>query len=102
VRKRKPVYPVARTATSQPRAAVGDSPYARQSVVTIDMRAAAGRDDIAVGDRVQVGGTGLFAGEFAVVESMAKGVIPSAMIRTDAGGRRRVRTVDLQPTGTVD
>jgi hypothetical protein len=94
VRKRKTIYPVARTATSQRRAA-GDAPYVRPSVVTIDMKAGAGRDDIAVGDRIQIGGSGLFAGEFGVVESTARGAIPSAQIQTDAGGRRRVRMVDL-------
>ena len=47
--------------------------------------------------RVVIMGTGLYAGETAVVESLAGGVIPAANVRTEAGRTRRVRTVDLAP-----
>ena len=47
--------------------------------------------------RVTIMGTGLYAGETAVVESIAGGVIPAANVRTEAGRTRRVRTIDLAP-----
>ena len=47
--------------------------------------------------RVSIMGTGLYAGETAVVESIAGGVIPAADVRTEAGRTRRVRTIDLVP-----
>ena len=39
-----------------------------------------------------------FAGELATVESLVSGVIPAAVVRTDAGRTRRVRAVDLHET----
>jgi hypothetical protein len=39
--------------------------------------------------------SGLYAGEMATVESVVGGVIPAAVIRTDAGRTRRVRAIDL-------
>jgi hypothetical protein len=56
-----------------------------------------GRADIVQGARVQIT-SGLFAGEFAIVESIVGGVIPAAVVRTEAGRTRRARTVDLIPT----
>ena len=41
-------------------------------------------------------GSGLYNGEAAVVESLPGGVIPSALVRTEAGRTRRVRTIDLE------
>jgi hypothetical protein len=55
-----------------------------------------GRADIVQGARVQIT-SGLFAGEFAIVESVVGGVIPAAVVRTEAGRTRRTRTVDLVP-----
>ena len=37
-----------------------------------------------------------FRGEAAVVESLPGGVIPSALVRTEGGRTRRVRTIDLE------
>ena len=54
-----------------------------------------GRADILQGSRVQIA-SGLYAGELAIVESVVGGVIPAAVVRTEAGRTRRVRTVDLQ------
>jgi hypothetical protein len=98
VRKRKVNYPVARTATRQVRTAglPGDPGYVRSTVAEINLAALTGRDDIAVGDRVRIGGGGLYAGELAVVDSIVSGLIPAAMVRTDAGKTRRVRAVDLE------
>jgi len=45
--------------------------------------------------RVSILGTGLYAGEVAVVERIVAGVIPAADVRTEAGRTRRVRTIDL-------
>ncbi len=95
MRKRKQTYPPARTATSQ-RAANRDVPFQRPTVVSIDLAARAGGGDFAVGDRVRINGTGLYAGETAVVEALAGTAIPSVFVRTDAGGTRRVRTIDVE------
>lgn len=95
-RKRKVTYPVARTATKQPRAFDG-LPIVRPTVVEIEMHAGSGRTDLAVGDRVRIIGTGLYSGEAAVIEKFAAGAIPAALVRTDAGRTRQVRTVDLEP-----
>ena len=98
MRKRKVTYPPAKTATRKPRTAglPGDPGYARPTVAAIDVTALAGRDDIAVGQRVRIGGDGLYSGETAVVESLVGGLIPAAMVRTEADKTRRVRAVDLQ------
>jgi hypothetical protein len=98
MRKRKVTYPVARTATKQPRNAglPGDPGYVRTTVATINLAALDVRDDLLVGGRVKIGGAGLYAGELAVIESLVGGIIPAAMVRTDAGKTRRVRTVDLE------
>jgi len=98
MRKRKVTYPTAKTATRKPRTAglSSDPSYVRSTVAEIDLNALAGRDDIAVGHRVRIGGDGLYSGETAVVESLVGGLIPAAMVRTEAGKTRRVRAVDLQ------
>ena len=96
-RKRKVVYPPARTATRQPQNQGPDPTYVRQSVVAIDLNAGSGRDGLAVGDRVRIVGSGLYSGEAAVIEKFATGVIPAALVRTEAGRTRQVRTIDLEP-----
>jgi hypothetical protein len=48
---------------------------------------------------VRILGDGLYAGEAATVEAAASGIIPSALVRTDAGHVRRVRTIDLEAVG---
>jgi hypothetical protein len=98
-RKRKVNYPPARTATR--RAPVSDSePRVRPTVVSIDLSAARGRDDLKVNDRVRIGGTGLYAGEFATIERFAAGIIPAAVVRTDADHTRQVRLIDLEIVGS--
>ncbi len=103
-RKRKVNYPVARTATRRaPLAAGATEPAAiRSTVVTIDVTAGAGRGGFAIGDRVRIVGTGLYTGEVAVVETVAGGVIPAVLVRTEAGRARRVRTIDLEPISKAD
>ena len=104
MRKRKVTYPVAKTA-NKPVRTVGlgsDPTYVRSTVATIDLKALEGRDGLSVGQAVRIGGAGLYSGETAVVESLLTGVIPSAMVRTEAGRSRRVRTIDLQPVPKPD
>jgi hypothetical protein len=96
-RKRKVNYPPARTATKQPPAPGPDPAYVRQSLVAIDLTAGSGRGGLAIGDRVRIIGTGLYAGEAAIIEKFATGVIPAALVRTEAGRTRQVRTIDLEP-----
>ena len=101
MKKRKVTYPPARTATKQPRGPnlTGDTIYTRSTVAEINVRALEGRSDLVVGDRVRIGGGGLYSGETAVVESLVSGMIPAAMVRTDAGKTRRVRVIDLERLG---
>ena len=66
-------------------------------VATIDLTAGKGRAGLAVGGRVRIAGTGLYSGEIAVIEKLVTGVIPQAVVRTEAGKTRQVRTIDLEP-----
>jgi hypothetical protein len=94
-RKRRVVYPPSRS--SKGPAPVYTPPVTPPTVAVINRQASTGRADITVGMRVMILGTGLFAGETAVVESMSGGVIPAANVRTESGKTRRVRTIDLAP-----
>lgn len=96
MRKRKVTYPVPRTSRRAP-TTPGTEPIGRPSVASIDVTAGAGRAGLKIGSRVRIIGGGLYAGEIAVVESQPSGVIPSALVRTEAGRTRRVRTIDLEP-----
>jgi len=97
-RKRKTVYPPARTDTKPTqRPGAGPEPYVRPTVATIDLTAGSGRAGLSVGDRVRISGSGLYAGEAAVIEKLTSGVIPAALVRTEAGRTRQVRTIDLEP-----
>ena len=103
MKRRKVTYPVARTHTKgAPRAGAGpEAAMVRPNLVTIDVTAGAGRKNLLVGGRVRIAGTGLYAGEEATIERLVAGVIPAAMVRTDAGGTRQVRTIDLDPIAGV-
>ncbi len=99
-KKRRPNYP-------PPRSSKGPAPaYVPQvtppTVAVINRQAGTGRPGIEVGMRVTILGGGLYAGETAVVESIAGGVIPAANVRTEAGRTRRVRTIDLVPAPRPD
>jgi hypothetical protein len=97
-RKRKTVYPPARTDTQPaPRAGAGPDPNVRPTVATNDLNAGSGRAGLSIGDRVRIAGGGLYAGEAAVIEKLTSGVIPAALVRTEAGRTRQVRTIDLEP-----
>jgi len=85
--RRKSPYPAGR----------GSDRPARQipAGIEINLDAIGGQAGLAVGDRVRISGSGLYSGELARIERLA-GVIPSAVVRTDAGATRQVRTIDLE------
>lgn len=95
-RKRKVVYPTSSKPKGPPRP---EGTYTSSNAVSIDLKAAEGRSGLAVGDRVRITGTGLYSGEAAVIERFSFGAIPSAVVRTESGRSRQVRTVDLEPIG---
>src|SRR6185295_5625334 len=98
MRRRKVVYPPPKTASSggssAPSPADLRAAAAAARVATINLEAMKGRAGVHQGMRVQIG-SGLYAGEIAIVESVVGGVIPAALVRTEAGRARRVRTTDL-------
>ena len=105
-RKRKTTYPPPRNAAPRPPrpgepggpGSPGvDAPYVRPTVASINLSASAGRAGLKVGDRVRITGSGLYSGEVATIDRMSGGVIPSAVVRTEAGRTRQVRTIDLEP-----
>jgi hypothetical protein len=100
VRRRKVTYPAPKTASSGASAAANADARAAAAasrVANINLQAMTGRNDIVQGVRVQIT-SGLYAGEFAIVESIVGGVIPAAVVRTEAGKTRRARTIDLIPS----
>ena len=102
VKKRRQTYPPPRSSKGPAPAYV--PPVTPPTVALINRQASTGRSGIEVGMRVTIMGTGLYAGETAVVESIVSGVIPAADVRTEAGRTRRVRTIDLvpAPSATTD
>ncbi len=104
-RKRKTTYPPPRNATRPPRPGepggpggpAADTPYQRPTVASINLAASTGRAGLKVGDRVRITGSGLYSGEIATIDKLTSGAIPSALVRTEAGRTRQVRTIDLEP-----
>ncbi len=94
-RKRKVVYPPSRSSKAPP--APSRIPINPPSLAIINTAAAAGRSDIFVGLRVSVPASASNPAEAGVVERLVPGVIPAAMVRTESGKTRRVRTIDLVP-----
>ena len=108
-RKRRTVYPPPRNATRPPRPGepggpggppIGE-PYVRPTVASINLSASTGRAGLKLGDRVRINGTGLYSGELATIEKLTTGAIPSAVVRTEAGRTRQVRTIDLEPVAAA-
>lgn len=97
--RRKVTYPPPKTANrpAPPTGLPDDAPYVRPTVAIIDTTAGKGRTGLTVGGKVRITGTGLYSGETAVIERLSNGVIPSAVVRTEAGKTRQVRTIDLEP-----
>ncbi len=98
MRRRKVTYPPPKTATkgAPPVLGAADPRNPAGRTVTINLAAVTGRASIRPGDRVRIL-SGVYAGEAATVESVAGGVIPAAMVRTESGRTRRSRTIDLEP-----
>jgi hypothetical protein len=96
-RKRKVVYPAAKTATKRQPAPGSDASPERPNLATINLKAGAGQAGLSVGDRVRIETSGALSGEVAVIERLSAGAIPSAFVRTAAGRTRQVRTIDLVP-----
>ncbi len=92
-RKRKVNYPPSRS--SRGPAPVYTPQVTPPTVAVINKSAGVGKAGIVPGVRVIIQGSGLYSGETAVVESLMGGVIPAAIVRTEAGQTRRIRTVDL-------
>ena len=101
--RRKVTYPPPKTANRPPppTGLPDDAPYVRPTVAIIDLTAGKGRTGLSVGGRVRITGTGLYSGEVAIIEKLSKGVIPSAVVRTEAGKTRQVRTIDLEPVNAT-
>jgi hypothetical protein len=95
--KRKSTYPPAKTSTRRAPPPGSDASLERPNLAKINLEAAAGRAGFTVGDRVRIEALGLYSGEVAVIERLSGGVIPSALVRTEGGGTRQVRTIDLEP-----
>ncbi len=99
-RRKRVTYPKPKTASAGAAAAASAADAraaaAASRTVSINLQAMAGRSEVEQGSRVQIT-SGLYSGEIAVVESIVGGVIPSVVVRTEAGRTRRVRTVDLVP-----
>lgn len=95
MRKRKVNYPPAKTATRRAPPPGSDASPERPNLATINLQAGAGKAGFSVGDRVRIEGSGMYSGETAVIEKLSAGVIPSALVRTQAGNTRQVRTIDL-------
>jgi hypothetical protein len=93
-RKRRVFTPPKRNPAKAP--APGESTVNRSNAVSIDLRAMTGRTGLSAGQRVRILGTGLYAGEVATIERFANGVVPAAVVRTEAGRTRQVRTIDLE------
>src|SRR3954447_10357694 len=74
-----------------------DASPERPNLATINVNAGMGKAGFAVGDKVRIEGSGLYSGEIATIEKVNTGVIPSAVVRTESGNSRHVRTIDLAP-----
>ena len=93
--KRKKVFYPTRQNNKRQSAAGPDQVIERPNLATINLEAGAGRPGFKVGDKVRIEGSGMYAGENAVIERLSAGVIPSALVRTESGATRQVRTIDL-------
>ena len=96
--RKRQSYPPARTGQAPPRPGAGpEGVVNRPNLVAINVDAGRGRTGLSVGDRCRIAGNGRYSGEVVVIERINAGVIPSAVVRTEAGETRHVRTIDLEP-----
>jgi len=94
VPKKKVYYP-SKSQTKRGPAGPSEPEPERPNLARINLSAAAGQAGLSVGDRVRINASGTHSGEIATIERLISGVIPSALVRTDGGGSRQVRTIDL-------
>src|SRR3954469_24694307 len=97
-RKRPTTYPPA--VTSKRPIVPREARPERAAATSIDVDARKGQTGLSVGDRVRIAASGLYSGEMAVVVGFAGTAIPTAVVKTDAGNTRQVRTIDLEPAGS--
>lgn len=95
MRKRKDTYAKSRVAQKRMPPASPENPEDRPTLARINSNAMIGQAGFAVGDRVRIESSGLYAGQVGQIERLSNGVIPSAMVRVEGGGGRQVRTIDL-------
>ena len=100
MKRRKVTYPVARTHTKgAPRAGAGpEVAIVRPNLVAIDITAGAGRENLKVGGRVRINGTGPVrrrGSDHRAPRELASSRRPPS--EPTRGGTRRVRTIDLEP-----
>lgn len=93
--KRKDNFTRSRVAQKRAPQPGSEAPEDRPNLARINLSAGAGRQGFAVGDRVRIESTGMYAGQIGVIERLSSGVIPSALVRVEGGGTRQVRTIDL-------
>ena len=99
MKRKKVFYPKAKPGAPAPPGTPGADARAAAAAsrtVSINLGALGAGAGINQGDRVVIQ-SGLYEGELATVESVVGGVIPAAVVRTDAGMTRRVRAIDLVP-----
>jgi hypothetical protein len=84
--------------TSKRRPPPTDPPPRREHdpAVRINQAAVRGQAELALGDRVRIGGDERYSGEVAVIERFMGTAIPSAVVGTEGGRVRQARTVDLE------
>ncbi|HEY7025599.1 MAG TPA: hypothetical protein VH371_11635 [Candidatus Limnocylindrales bacterium] len=95
--KRKRYSPFEQTNRRRGQPPAAEAPIERPNLATINLDAAAGKKGFGLGDVVRIQGTGMYAGETATIERLTSGAIPSAVVRTESGNTRHVRTIDMVP-----
>jgi hypothetical protein len=95
--KRKGGYQRGNQGGRRGRSPEAEATMERPNLAKINLSAGMGRSGFSVGDRVRIGAAGMYSGEIGKIERLSSGVIPSALVRTEGGGTRQVRTIDLEP-----
>src|SRR5688572_10768206 len=99
-RKRKTNFPPPSSSKKRTPPAGAPESMERPNLAAINTAARAGQDGLSVGDKVRIEAAGLYSGEVGTIERLSAGAIPSAFVRTESGGLRQVRTIDLARTQT--
>ena len=86
-----------RQSTTAAHRAADDAPYVRPTVAVIDTNAGKGRAGLPSGRGSGSPGPACTPVRSPSSNARRTGVIPSAVVRTEAGKTRQVRTIDLEP-----